>query len=159
MEVKADQSLEARLDKNQYDESRLIEMRVPLNLPYQNDWTAFERFDGEVEVDGVHYKYVKRKIEKGQLVVLCIPNDTKMQIKSSAEEYFRMINDLDNDKPGKNTEKSSFAYKGFFNEYRGQNNEWSFNSPEFASQALLNYPTDLIPSRYQRIPGQPPEQA
>ena len=60
MQQRSDAQLEARLDQNDYDESQLIELRVPLNLPYHNDWTEFERYDGEVEIEGVHYKYVKR---------------------------------------------------------------------------------------------------
>ena len=61
----ADAKLEARLDRDDYDESQLIEIKVPVDMPYQSDWAGFERYDGEIEVNGIHYKYVKRKVQDG----------------------------------------------------------------------------------------------
>jgi hypothetical protein len=47
-----------------------------------------------VEVDGRYYSYVKRKIENGQLVLLCIPNDKKTDVKAAGEEYYSKANGL-----------------------------------------------------------------
>lgn len=92
----ADIQLEARLDENDYKDSLLIELKVPLDLPYQTDWKDFERFDGEVTVDGQHYKYVKRKVQDGMLVVKCIPNEGKHRIESARDQFFQLANDLQN---------------------------------------------------------------
>ena len=43
MTKQSDQQLELRLDNNDYDESQLIEVRVALNMPYQNEQADFER--------------------------------------------------------------------------------------------------------------------
>ena len=84
MESKADIALEAKIDNSDYDESSLIEIRVPLNAPYLSDnSTEFERYDGELELDGVHYKYVKRKVVNGELVLLCLPNKSKTELQNS----------------------------------------------------------------------------
>ena len=82
IEHQADLVLEQRLDNSDYDESQLIEIKVPIELPYQTNWKEFERVDGEIEVDGIHYKYVKRKIVNGELVLLCLPNKSKTESKS-----------------------------------------------------------------------------
>jgi len=37
-QYKASIQLEKELDNNNYDASQLIELRIPLNLPYYNDW-------------------------------------------------------------------------------------------------------------------------
>ena len=50
--------LELQLDNKEYDASTLIEIKVPVSLPYQTDWKEFERVDGEIEFNGMHYKYV-----------------------------------------------------------------------------------------------------
>ena len=93
MENKADIALETRIDQSDYDESTLIEIRVPLNAPYLSDnTTAFERYDGELELDGIHYKYVKRKVVNGELVLLCLPNKSKTEIQNSREEFFKPVN-------------------------------------------------------------------
>jgi len=79
----ADQQLETRLDNLQYDESQLIELRIPLNVPYQTSQSEFERHYGEMEVNGVFYTYVKSKVENGELVLKCIPNDSKKEIRKA----------------------------------------------------------------------------
>jgi hypothetical protein len=129
LESNANATLEKRLDQNDYDESQLIEMRVDLHLPYQNDWADFERFNGELEINGVHYKYVKRKIEKGQLVVLCIPNKSKMQIEESRHDFFKLVNDLPNSSQGNDSGKSTSVSKGMFTDYQAEINNWSILSP------------------------------
>ncbi|MEP7278849.1 MAG: hypothetical protein ABI813_09425 [Bacteroidota bacterium] len=104
VQQEADTKLEARLDRNEYDESQLIEIRVPVNMPYQSDWASFERYDGEIEVNGIHYKYVKRKVQDGQLVLKCIPNKAKQRLESAKEDLFKISNDLQQDN---NAKKSS----------------------------------------------------
>ena len=100
----ADTTLEARLDINDYSEASLIEFKVPLDLPYQTDWKGFERFDGEVTVEGQHYKYVKRKVQDGMLVVKCIPNENKHRIESARDQFFQLANDLQNNDGAKKSD-------------------------------------------------------
>ncbi|MBL7708693.1 MAG: hypothetical protein JNJ86_06450, partial [Chitinophagaceae bacterium] len=63
MQDRADQKLESLLDKSEYDESQLVEIKVSMNMPYQQRFTEYERHYGEIEIDGVAYTYVKKKIE------------------------------------------------------------------------------------------------
>jgi hypothetical protein len=99
----ADAKLEARLDKDDYDESQLIEIKVPVDMPYQSDWAGFERYDGEIEVNGIHYKYVKRKVQDGQLVLKCIPNHAKQRLESAKDDLFKITNDFQQDNNAKKT--------------------------------------------------------
>jgi hypothetical protein len=103
MQDRADLRLEAKLDRNDYDESELIEIRVPVNMPYQTDWASFERYDGEVEVNGIHYKYVKRKVENGQLVLKCIPNKAKQALETAKTDFFKGTNNLQPESPQKSS--------------------------------------------------------
>jgi hypothetical protein len=101
VQQQADTNLEARLDRNEYDESQLIEIKVPVNMPYQTDWAGFERCDGEIEVNGIHYKYVKRKVQDGQLVLKCIANQTRQRLESAKDDLFKISNDLQQDNAAK----------------------------------------------------------
>jgi hypothetical protein len=94
MALRAEQEQEARIDDGHYEESDLFEVRIDLDVPYQLNQPDFERHYGEVEVDGRYYSYVKRKIENGQLVLLCIPNDKKTDVKAAGEEYYSKANGL-----------------------------------------------------------------
>ena len=61
LEQRADKQLEAHLDKADYDETLLFEIRVPLNTPYlAGNSSEFERNEGEIDVDDVHSNFVKR---------------------------------------------------------------------------------------------------
>ena len=94
MEHKADSMLEVKLDNNHYEESQLIELKIPIDLPYQSTWASFERFDGEIEMNGTLYKYVKRKLVNDTLVLLCIPNHQKMELQTARNDFFKNTNDL-----------------------------------------------------------------
>jgi hypothetical protein len=90
----ANEQLEAVLDNNSYDESQLIEIKVPVHLPYQNNWTAYERYNGEIELNGIMYKYVKRKLSNDTLYLKCIPNTQKMHLETAKNEFFQISNNL-----------------------------------------------------------------
>lgn len=90
----ADQQMTASLENDSYDESELITVTIPISLPYYNDWSDFERVDGEVVYEGVIYKYVKRKVCQGQLVLLCIPDQKRTDIASAKDAFFKYSQDL-----------------------------------------------------------------
>jgi hypothetical protein len=123
-ENKADETLEASINNSTYDESSLIEIRVTLNTPYYSGTRDFENFNGEIELDGVHYQYVKRKVEKGELVLLCLPNENKTHIRNSRIDFFKLVNDLNQSSQSKNTNTVS-SLKTFTTEYREENNSWT----------------------------------
>ena len=124
-EHQADVVLEQKLDNSDYDESQLIEIKVPLKLPYQTNWKEFERFDGEIEVDGVHYKYVKRAVYNDSLILLCLPNEGKMKLLSARDEFFKLVNDIQDPSQGKKSDKSnSLSVKNPVTEYYATHNNW-----------------------------------
>jgi len=118
LQKKADHQLEARLDVNDYDESQLIEIKVPLNMPYQNSWAEFERHYGEIEISGKIYTYVKRKIEDGNLILKCIPNTTKQDLKNADNILFTANNGLDQEQNNnKGNSPLTNIFKTIFNDY------------------------------------------
>ncbi|HZI52243.1 MAG TPA: hypothetical protein VFD56_00960 [Chitinophagaceae bacterium] len=153
----ADKKLELRLDNNQYDESQLIELRVSLNLAYQNDQGDFERHYGEIEIDGMYYTYVKRKIEDGYLIVKCIPNRSKEQIKEAGNDYFKMTNGLDQNQPDKKQNSNSNLAKNFWSEYDGRETDFTIDIfSELIRKHFRNSSTALY-GICLSSPGQPPE--
>jgi hypothetical protein len=87
--------LEARLDRHNYDESQLVSVKVPItSLSYYNSSAGFERVDGQIEIGGIQYKYVKRRLFKDSLELLCIPNQASMRLQTARNDFFRQVNDL-----------------------------------------------------------------
>jgi hypothetical protein len=95
LEDRADRQLETRLDENRYDESELISIKVPSShLSYYNSSTQFERVDGQIEVGGVQYKYVKRRLYNDSLELLCIANHAAMNQQTARNQFFQLVNDI-----------------------------------------------------------------
>lgn len=137
----ADQRLESRLDNNDYDESQLIELKVPLNMPYQTSQSEFERHYGEIKIEGKLYTYVKRKIDNGFLVLKCIPNESKQKIREAGDEFFKKANGLDTPVEKNQQGQGSFA-KSFWSEYDDQLNR--FDLTAVADQLHNRFTTQQI---------------
>ena len=122
-EVQENTKLEVRLDQQQYDERDLVEVKIPIHLPYHSNWNDFERYDGEIDIDGVHYKYVKRKIFNDSLVLLCIPNEIKTKISTARDEFFSLVNDLQKDAGNAKSPRPTLSFQFSTGDYIGQQTE------------------------------------
>lgn len=86
LQTRADHKLESLIDNNDYDDSELMELRVQLDMPYQYRYTDFERHYGQITIDGKEYTYVKRKVEGDVLILKCLPNHSKTELKNIASD-------------------------------------------------------------------------
>ena len=154
----SDIRLEASLDKEQYNESDLITIKVPLSVPYQNDQADFERVNGEITYQGKLYKYVKRKMSGGQLVLQCLPNQNKMHLQSAKNDFFKFANDLVQNNHSKSTGHSKDVnLKNIVSDYIAFDDR--FQSLLFVVEGKFAYTSNNahLPSFPHQSPWQPPE--
>ena len=153
LQQNADTKLETLLDNNNYDESQLVEIRIPMNMPYQQRYTEFERHYGEIVIEGKSYTYVKRKIEGDVLVLKCIVNQSKEQFENIKNDVAKANSNADMDHTGKNSPQKSFA-KNSLGEYDDQcmihqllqaNNLHTTKFPDF----LFAIPSGVVNILYQ----------
>jgi hypothetical protein len=156
VQTRADRMLETSLDKEGYDTNNLITIKVPLSMPYVNSWSEFERVNGEIEVAGRVYKFVKRKIYEGQLILLCLPDDQKTHLKAAREDFFKSANDLTASSSSKK-QGNTASFKNIQGDYDDQHPGWLTCTLE--NQVAYPMPADQTrwPSPSYAIPGQPPE--
>ncbi len=151
----ADTSFEIALDKEIYNEAKLITVSIPNPLPYQTDWKDFERVDGEMTYKGKIYKYVKRKVEKGQLIIKCLPDDEKTHLLSSKEDFFKLVNDIQS--TDKTSKKANSVVKISISEYEIPF-QLSFNfSKETALKSYFSLKNKATIKAILLQPAQPPE--
>ncbi len=157
MDHKQDIAFTRQIDNRQYDESSLIEISVPLALPYYNN-SSYERIDGEVTVKGITYKYVERKVENGMLLVRCLPDYGKQQLQEKAVNYFAGVNGLKQDAPQKNSDSRQIIKNIVtdFEELQLVAVSSIFNSLT-SDYAIFN--SKIKSSLYRDTPEQPPEMA
>ena len=103
MQSNSDASLEQQVDKNEYDQEQLISIKTKLDLPYYSSSPEYQRAYGSVTLNGVSYQYVKRRVYKDTLELLCLPNDAKTKIQSVKNEFTKALADGQASTPKKHT--------------------------------------------------------
>lgn len=113
----ADERLETVLDNKTYNEADIFLVKIPINLPYQTNWTGYERVDGEVTVAGETYKYVQRKVDKDTMYLQCIRHTERNAIAQKANDYFGKTTDVANHNTSKKSNNNTvkFAVEDFVN--------------------------------------------
>lgn len=155
LQQQSDRQFDASLDNNEYDESQLIEFSVPLNMPYQERFTDFERHYGQIEIEGRSYTYVKRKIAGDVVIFKCIANQSKDQLKK-IDADMTMANAANNtDRDHSEKQQSSFA-KNLFSDFDDQFAHYDLNSAS-AQKSLIGDYTIYFPQTTVNTPHQPPE--
>jgi hypothetical protein len=154
IENKATANLEQKISSGEYSDNQLVEIRIPLNMPYYSD-KDYENVYGETDFNGEHYRYVKRKVSGNTLHLLCLPNKEKTSIAKVKNDFTKAVNDVPANKQG-SQQKSNFI-KLLTSEFKisesiiGENN-FSSLSLQFISRntAVTNLFTPLTEA-------QPPE--
>lgn len=159
LQHRADRQLLNQLDHNIYDETQLVEIKIPMNLPYQPNWEGYQRFDGELEFGGILYQYVKRKVSNDTLYLLCIPNTKKMHLETAKNELFKLTIDFNQNDNSKNPGNSRVIS---FKSLQGEYDDYSFTIPLFCSHGNNNtrWPSlhdENLMSTPRLSPEQPPD--
>lgn len=158
LQHKSDTHLEALLDDNQYDDSQLIELKIPTHVPYQTSWASYERYDGEVEVNGTLYKYVKRKVANDTLYLMCIPNTKKMNLETARNDFFKNTNDLGQNNNSKSDNSKSPSFKNLLSEYDAYSFIFKLNVKDnVANNFYFTYQVNTLPASPHTSPEQPPD--
>lgn len=154
----SDSRLQAALDKNQYDERDLVTIKVPLSLPYQTSWKEVERVDGEVNLDGKIYKYVKRLYSEGEMIYWCLPNEQKMQLQTARDEFFKYANDLMQNSSSKKSDHSNNSFsKNTLSDYDDHQISYQTFSFNNSSRHEVAFDISSLSNGVCSTPAQPPE--
>lgn len=158
LQHKTNVNLEVLIDNNSYDESQLLELKIPVNLPYQTSWASYQRYDGEITLNGIIYKYVKRKLSNDTLYLMCIPNSKKMRLETAKNDFFKLTNDLTQNDNSKKQDNSKSVSKNLQTVYNETSFGMNIMSPFSLNQNfwLPEGSADII-STPHTTPGQPPD--
>jgi hypothetical protein len=154
LEERASLSLQQKLDLDDYDNNRLVELKIPVSLPYLTNWSDFENYAGETEFNGVHYNYVKRKLVNDTLILLCIPNQEKNQLRNAQSDYFKQVNDLQSS--SKKTNSKDHSVKSPYSDYIIKEFPVSIPGDDYCASHHSQY-FDHVTSCFGRVAEQPPE--
>jgi hypothetical protein len=114
--------------------------------------------NGQIDIGGVRYQYVKRRIYGDSLEVLCLPNMALMKLRSASNDFFRRVNDLQQQNQGK--KNTSHPVKDNSKDYRPAATDVVV--PDALAKVVVRvsnlYAPSRLPSVYAPIAENPPEQ-
>src|SRR6187401_3530144 len=135
IEKNATANLEQKIAAGKYSDEQLVEIRIPLNMPYYSD-KDYEEVYGETDFNGEHYQYVKRKVSANTLYLLCLPNKEKTSIVKVKNEFTKAVNDIPGNKQG-SQEKSSLI-KLLTAEFKINETTFDLNNYSIGSLSFVN---------------------
>ena len=94
-----------QIDMGNYDEEQLLEIKVPLRLPYYSSSLKYERYYGEIDLNGKYYNYVMRKVINDTVYLLCLSD----QIKSALHQKKGFCTNMSAGVEGLSQEKNNIA--------------------------------------------------
>lgn len=154
LEKNATVVLENKIDAGNFSDDQLVEIQIPLNMPYYSD-KDFEEAYGETDWNGIHYRYVKRKISGNVLYLLCIPNKEKNKIVAAKNDFTRAQSDVQqNNVPSK---QQTSVLKILISDYISQENKIQFSLLANLPFNYHSFNSDLISQFDPLTPSQPPE--
>lgn len=115
LQERATQQVQAQIDEGGYEQTALLEMSVSLDLPYTTNWTDWEKMEGDVQIDGIHYRYVERKLADGRMYVRCLPNTPKQNVLNARDAFFKMAYDIN--KQTENKKSSGVFVSNYIGDY------------------------------------------
>jgi hypothetical protein len=158
LQDRADKTLIADLDQNNYRDADLISIKIPAtHLSSYVNTKEFQRVDGKIEIQGVQYNYVKIRYSDGNLELLCIPNKTSNRIQTARDDFFKLVNDLQHPGQSKKSEQHNSSYKSFQGGFYTENQACIVPDLTLVCQKASDHYQFLIPTVYLTRAGQPPD--
>jgi hypothetical protein len=155
LQHRADTQLQARIDERRYNPASLLELSVDLSLPYTTDQQQWQQYEGSIVIDGIHYRYVERKIENGRLYVRCLPNTGKQQVLSARDEFFKLAYNLG--QPVEQKKSAPVFVSNYLGDYDDATQRWQLSSPLVAAAHPAVLAAVACRLRPAEVPDLPPE--
>lgn|GEM_PF-6123400 len=150
-QMRLDRIMESKIESHDYKDEYLLELKIPLHLPYYLDQPDYKSSKGEINYQGHIYNYVKSRVKSDTLYILCLRNDIKTEWVHLSSSILK-INHPASIK--NNTHFSSFSFIPLF----FPPSLWGLQKPLAQNQASIFIPhikilkpflgTDFIPPDY-----------
>lgn len=83
-----------QISRGLYKSSELVELKIPVRMPYVQEQRQYENISGHIELNGNSYNYVAMRMTRDTMFVKCIPNYEKTRLVSEKVIMGKEISDL-----------------------------------------------------------------
>jgi hypothetical protein len=153
LSFKNDSSMQTMLDLDAVESSKLIELKVPISVPYVSGSDSYERVDGKFEHEGQVYRLVKQKYFSDTLYILCIKDAKATRLNNALSDYVKTFTDHNS------TNSPSKVSFSFIKDYLPQSIGLTISAPAVGEEVILNGTSKNFISSYFSSIIHPPERA
>jgi hypothetical protein len=136
-----------------------IVIKVPVAVPYQNDWEAPEPVTGQIEHEGQFYQMKSQQLINDTLYVQCAVDQ------NARDRFSELVSKINDQVTGQSADSQKGHHaqilKNFLKEYMSQDRKHTFFVLEWTAENHSFYPsfTSALPERHFKIPSPPPNLA
>jgi len=139
---------------NKFNSQKLIEIKIPVHMPTIVDWTEYEHITGQIQLNGGYYNYIRLKMTRDTMYLLCIPNHDKTRLINANVIYAKNVSDI----PSNKKSHTSLVKKGLSeNEYNYTSISYKAFARAANTKARHGYVFAATVKTQLGIPGQPPD--
>ena len=86
--------------ENKIDQTKLIELKIPVNMPTISDWAEYEEIVGQIQLKDAYYNYVRLKMTRDTMYFICLQNTDKTRLVNANIITVKEISDVPVSKKG-----------------------------------------------------------
>ena len=143
-----------QISKGFYKPEELVEMKIPVRMPYVQEQLRYENISGQIQLQGNCYNYVALKMTRDTMYVKCIPNYTKTKLIS---QNVIMAKEVSDSPLAKKNHASSLKKSATDNDFNYTLSLFRLHSPLMAQAKLPVVANNSLPDTHLNLPVQPPE--
>ena len=139
--------------ENKVDATKLVEIKIPAHMPNIKSWDNYVSDQGQLQLKGVYYNYLRYKITRDTMSFICIANAVKTRLVSANLIIAKEISDVPLSKKGHEAPTKKV----------GGISEYAFHVPHYQfityGSTLKVKPNTLLylhTSPFIESPGKPP---
>jgi hypothetical protein len=151
LRFEADNELTARIDADHYKPSEIIEIKIPVTLPYPIQQDGYKRIDGRFEYRGEFFKLVKQKLQNDTLSIVCIRDHEGKKLENTMNEYVKLANSL----PATNQKALNILAK-LLKDFCKQVDPRILRYNDFAMRLFFADLSEILQCPLIAVPGPPP---
>ncbi len=148
----SDKLFNEQISENHYSIDDLAEIKVPANMPGITDWKNYENLSGRIQFGNTAYNYVKIRMTRNAIYLVCIPNYATTHLSDRNIIYARQVPDI----PVPKKEHVPFGKINLV-AFNYQTIHYKFSTPLIKVRKTVSCYHSFIPNPLIKGPGQPPD--
>jgi hypothetical protein len=150
----SDQFANEQISKGYYKPDELVEIKIPIRMPYVQEQRQYENISGQIQLKGNCYNYVALKITRDTMYVKCIPNYAKTKL---VNDNVITAKDVSDTPLAKKNHTPLIKKTGWDNDYNYTTLLFDLTVSAQSTRSLLVYVAPKMISTYLSAPAQPPD--